>query len=646
VNSNHFNGDDSEVIPQSIFAKVTKSCISEPSLELPANSPGVYRENTANLNSVREWEWKRAVRYLCGWPTKISTGTASPRFFWAYVLWIAMLLAPSSLLASPCQDADLIVEHGHIVTMDLKQSIVTSLAIRDGKILAVGSDADLAACASSRTQIIDLRGQTVLPGLIDIHTHASEWAKGIVMGVIDLSYPDVRSMDDVVKAVGSRAKNSKPGAWIFGTEWDDAKLTEKRYITRQDLDPVSANNPVILTHISGHLLTLNSAAMKIAGVTKSSPNPQGGVIEHDASGEPTGVMKDMAMDLLLGRLGPIFPKEGRDVDAQAAKLVSERAAAVGLTSIHDINPTPGDIRGYEDAYQKGWLNIRVQVAPLVEKPEDADFIARMGAHTGFGNDHLKYGAVKMYADGGMGARTIAIYPPGVIGEPENVGLLRWKTEDMQKAEMTVAAAGWQIETHAIGDRAIDQVLDCYAAVIKQLNLKDARFRIVHAGISTPAIQKRLKELNVLVDGNPPFVYWIGSWFRKYGDDRMRWMYPAKSFIDNGIIEGAGSDVSVTPISPWWGIWAAVVRKEILTGEVIAPEERITIQQALTLYTRNGAYVGFEENQKGSLEPGKFADFIVIDRDVLSVPSDEIKDVKVRQTYIGGKLVYDGSGAGN
>ena len=550
-------------------------------------------------------------------------------------LTIGLLLLPLAAPAATCADADLLLTHGHIVTMAADEQIVSSMAVRDGRILATGNGDELAGCATRRTATLNLNGQTVLPGLIDIHTHAIEWTSGIVMGVIDAGYPTVKSIAEIVHAVENRVRQAKPGEWITGANWDDAKLTDRRYITRRDLDPVSPNNPVALMHESGHLLVANTAAMNAAGITRASEAPQGGVIEHDASGEPTGIMKDNAMDVFAS----FYPRPTRDINERAAKLVSERAAEVGLTTIHDINPPWDAIRGYQDALANGDLRIRVQMAPLVGSIADAEKLAAMGVHTGFGNDHLKFGAAKMFADGGMGARTIAIYPPGVIGEPNNLGVLRWKPEDMQKAHLIAARAGWQLETHAIGDRAIDETLDSYAAVMKTLSLKDPRFRIVHCGISTPAIQKRLKELHVLVDGNPPFIYWIGSWFVKYGPERIRWAYPAKSYIENGIIEGAGSDVFVTPISPWWGIWSAVVRREMESGQVFASEERITVQQALTLYTRNGAYVGFEEHDKGSLESGKLADFIVVDRDVLSVPSDQLKDVKVLSTYVAGKVIY-------
>jgi predicted amidohydrolase YtcJ len=247
----------------------------------------------------------------------------------------------------------------------------------------------------------------------------------------------------------------------------------------------------------------------------------------------------------------------------------------------------------------------------------------------------------MFADGGMGARTIAIYPPGLQENgKENLGLLLWSPEEMQKAHRILAKAGWQLSTHAIGDRAIDEVLTSYGAITRELGLKEPRFRIIHCGLSTPAILKRLRDEHVLVDGDPAFVYWIGSWFKKYGPERGRWAYPGKSYFDYGVIAAAGTDVPVTPISPWWGLWAAVERKELNTGQVLSPEERLSVLQALELFTRNPAHIGFEENKKGSLEVGKLADFIVIDRDVLAVPPEQLKDIQVLQTWVGGELVYE------
>ena len=559
----------------------------------------------------------------------------------AGIVLFATLWFPSAV-AQTCADADLVLRNGHIVTMDGARSVVSAMAVRDGRILALGNDDALAACASSRTQLLDLRRRTVLPGLIDVHTHVMEWAKSILSGEIDAGYPTVHSIAEIAQAVAHRAAALPQGQWIVGAGWDHSKLAEQRYITRQDLDTASPDHPVYLKHVSGHMGVANSAALRLANITKATHDPEGGVIERDASGEPTGILKDTAMGLIAG----ILPGDPPDIDVHAAQFISEKAAEVGLTTIHDIFISSDEMRGYQEARRRGWLKIRVQMSPRIGSIADAEKLAQMGVHTGFGDDLLKFGAAKIFADGGMGARTIAIYPPGVIGEPNNLGVLRWTPADMQKAHLIAARAGWQLETHAIGDRAIDEVLDSYAAVIQQLGLKDHRFRIVHAGISTPAVQKRLRELNVLVDGNPPFVYWIGSWFQKYGPERVRWSYPAKSYIENGIIEAAGSDVPVTPLSPWWGIWAAVVRRDLQSGQILAPEERISVEQALTLYTRNGAYAGFEEDRKGALEPGKLADFIVVDRDVLTVPADELKDVKVLQTFVSGRSVYDSLSAGH
>jgi predicted amidohydrolase YtcJ len=548
------------------------------------------------------------------------------------VLSLALAKSPGAEASSRCRDADFLVVHGKIITMKSGDGGAEAIAVRGKRILAVGSDAEVRSCAGEATRVVDLHGRTVLPGLIDVHTHALSWASQVVRGVLDLRYPNVRSIAEVRQLISQRVATVKAGEWILGSFWDDAKLDEHRYITREDLDAVSPNNPVYLTHVSGHLSVANSRALNLAGINKQTRNPQGGIVEKSVSGELTGVLKDNAQHLLETH----FPPEPPETQVRAARYVSDTALSVGITTIHDVG---GNMGAYQKAYQQGLMKMRVQLVPIVNNTKEAENLSSLGLHTGFGDEHVKIGAVKMFADGGMGARTIAIYPPGVNGEPSNTGLLIWKTEDMEKAQQMLAAQGWQLTTHAIGDRAIDQVLDSYAKVVRSLNLTAPRFRIVHCGISTPAIQKRLREQQVLVDGDPAFVYWIGSWFTKYGPERVRWAYPGKSYLDSGIIAGAGSDVPVTPLSPWWGIMSAVTRKEMLSGTVLAPEERLTVLQALALYTTNGAYIGFEEKDKGSLEPGKLADFIVIDRDILSIPPEDIKSVQVLDTYVDGNLVY-------
>jgi predicted amidohydrolase YtcJ len=557
------------------------------------------------------------------------------KFLWltAFLLIHPLTIRPG-IPSGECHDADLILRNGKIITMDATRSVVTSIAVRDGRILGVGSDPEIAACSNARTQIINLHGQTVLPGLIDVHTHALEWAKGLLRNDIDPGYPKVRSIAEILKLVSERSTSYPAGKWIIGAGWDESKLAEHRYITRKDLDAVSPNNPVWLEHFTGHLGVANSLALTLAHISRDSATPNGGIVDKDDLGEPTGVLKDNAQALVQS----VLPPDPADLALRSTRLVTEKALEAGLTSIHDIClPAPG-IRAYQSAHAKGWLKLRVQMAPLVSTIQDAEALANGGIYTGFGDDILKFGAVKMFADGGMAAKTIAVYEPAE-DEPGNFGLLIWKPEDMQRAHRLLATAGWQLETHAIGDRAMDEVLDSYQAVMKDLGLKEPRFRIVHAGFSTPPIQERLRDLRVLVDANPAFVYWIGAYFSKYGPQRVRWAYPAKSFFDNGIVAAGTSDVPVTPISPWWGIWASVERRELHTGQVLAPEERLKVLQALEMYTRNPAYIGFEENQKGSLETGKLADFIVVDRDVLSVPSEQLKDVHVLKTFVGGELVY-------
>jgi predicted amidohydrolase YtcJ len=239
----------------------------------------------------------------------------------------------------------------------------------------------------------------------------------------------------------------------------------------------------------------------------------------------------------------------------------------------------------------------------------------------------------------MAAKTIAVTPPGPVDDPTNLGLLGWETSNLVAAMKAVRAMGWQITAHAIGDRAIAQVLDALEASLGPAP-GDHRSRIVHCGVTTPALLDRIQRMGVLVDHNPPFTYWIGDWFRNYGPERVAMSYRGKSYEERGIVVSAGSDVGVTPLSPWWGIWSAVERKEYRTGEVLAPEERVDVRTALKWYTAGGAYGGFEEKEKGVLAPGRLADLIVLDRDPLTVSPAELKEVRVLASLVGGEVVHE------
>jgi hypothetical protein len=548
---------------------------------------------------------------------------------------VALALLTARATTQQTTDRETLFVGGHIYTGGLHPLFVTALLIRGDRILAVGQTDDLKKLAEPGVTTVDLHGKTVLPGLIDTHTHSMDWAVTIVRGQIDLRYPKVKSIAEVQAKIRERAQTLKPGEWIQGTGWDDSKFAENRYITRQEIDAAAPNNPVYLEHVTGHLGAANSAALKLAGIDASTKDPSGGIIDRDAAGQPTGIVKDNAMGLVES----ILPPPSHEDWVAAAAYVSKACSQVGLTSIHDVAMLAPAMDAYQDAQRRGLLHVRVEMAPLVTSEADVNALLYSGVHTGFGNDWLKFGAVKFFADGGMAARTIAIYPPGPVGDETNLGLLLWKPEELQRLQLKLAIAGWQISTHAIGDRAIDEVLDSYAKIAAALPDRDLRNRVIHDGVATPAIQKRLVEEHVYVDNNPPFVYFLGQHFEHYGPQRLRWAYPGKSYFDKGIVASGGSDVYVTPLSPWWGIWAAVVRKEQSSGEVLAPEERLTVQQAIQEYTYNGALAGFDEKNKGSLEAGKLADFIVIDRDIFTAPVDELKDVQVLSTWAGGVERY-------
>jgi predicted amidohydrolase YtcJ len=530
--------------------------------------------------------------------------------------------------------ADLVLVGGRIHAMDGRAQPAQALAVRGDRILALGTDAEVRAFAGPGTRVLDLGGRTVLPGLIDTHTHAFDACRARVSGWLDLGVPAVGSLAEAVARV-AQAPAGEP--WILGDRWDESKWPERRYLRRDDLDAVTGERPAYLEHVSGHAAVLNSAGLRRAGITRDTKDPVGGAIEHNAAGEPTGVVKDTAMGLALAHLPP--STFGPAERLATAARVSDEALAVGLTTLHDSALVPEGLRAYQEADAAGRLRVRVRAIPLIPADGADEAIAHLralGVHTGHGSAHLRWGAVKFFTDGGMAARTIAVTPPGPSADPANLGLLRWETPKLAAAMKAAHELGWQITAHAIGDRAVAQVLDALETALGPAP-GDHRSRIVHCGVTTPALLDRIARLGVAVDHNPPFVYWIGDWFRNYGEARAQSAYRGRSYEQRGIRVSGGSDFPVTPLSPWWGLWAAVERKEYRTGDVLGADEAVDARTALRWYTAGAAWSGFEEDDTGTLAAGRWADLIVVDRDPLAVPAAQIKDTRVLAVMVGGEV---------
>ena len=546
--------------------------------------------------------------------------------------------------------ADLVLLHGHIWTGEpyagpgrkaAPTRWVEGLAALNGRILAVGQDSEVQPYVGSDTRVIDLVGRFAMPGFIDDHVHFVDGSFQLLQ--VDLKLAPNES--EFVRLIGEKAKSLPHGRWILGGNWDEEAWPDAKLPTHELIDAVTPDHPVYLSRYDGHAGLANALTMKLAGVTRNTPNPLGGVIVRDANGEPTGVFKDEAQGL-IERVIP-NPSEAEFEEAIRAGLAEARR--LGVTSVEDMalgDQTPdgsftSEIRELRRAEIEGWLTCRFyEITPIEEWKRLAD----AGLSHGMGSDWLQLGAVKGFADGSLGSRTAWFFEP-YTDDANNRGVpqpLMSPPSRMEAAVHGANAEGIQTAIHAIGDRAVSEMLDIYAREGGP-DPRIHRFRIEHAQHMRPQDFKRFGELGIVASMQPYHAIDDGRWAEKrIGHDRARYSYAWRSMLDAGAPLAFGTDWPVAPLNPLLGIYAAVTRAT-LDGkhpEGWFPEQRLTVDEALRAYTQGSAYAAFAEQQKGTLAPGKLADVIVLSDDPFKIAPEKIRDVTVTTTIVGGRVVYE------
>jgi predicted amidohydrolase YtcJ len=507
-----------------------------------------------------------------------------------------------------------------------------ALAAYEGRIIYVG-DKDAAKESfpvGVKPKVVDLEGKTVLPGFIDSHMHLMS----LGLGLRNLSLSDVRSISELKDAVKAQAEKIREGEWILGRGWDQDFLRERRYPNRKDLDEASGGKPVYLTRSCGHLAVLSSKALEICGITRDTPDLDGGAIDRDQYGDPTGVLRETAMELAAH-----VPEPGMDTLLDTTKDAMNYLLARGTTSVH-TNDGYGGYSGvagtYRQAHEAG-IPLRIYWDLPVG---DLDEVVATPLRTGDGDDYFRIGAVKMFADGSLGGRTAALEEP-YNDDPSTSGILVTSEATLKEWVYRSHCLGMQVAVHAIGDRAARIALEAINDAQTRLPRASLRHRIVHAQISSPHLISEMKRVGVVADVQPKFVTTDVRWADERVGHRMRCSYAWRTMLRAGVPLAGGSDSPVEPPDALWGIYAAVTRKDMQGNPKSGfyPNERVPVSDAVHMFTLGGAYGAFEENDKGTLEPGKLADFVVLSEDPFLVRSDSLKDIQVLMTVVGGEVAY-------
>ncbi len=545
-------------------------------------------------------------------------------------LLLALPMLAQTPAINPHPAADLVILNGKVWTVDPAHPRAEAVAIVGERVAAVGTTAEIRSWIGPATRTINANGKSVLPGFIDAHVHFS--SGGAEISGVQLR--DAATPAEFARRIGEHARRLPKGEWILGGTWDHEQWGGT-LPTHEWIDKLTPDNPVFVSRYDGHMALANRPALRLAGVTRDTPTPPGGTIVKDAQGSPTGLLKDAAMALV----DRVIPEPSEEQRLRAIRAAMAEARRFGVTGIHDISSTE-DVRAYQKLAARGELTLRVYCITPIQQWEAP---ARAGILAGFGNQWIHLGALKGFADGSLGSTTALFFEP-YNDAPETSGLLNammLPEGNMLKMALGADRAGLQLAIHAIGDKANRIILDIYAEVEKQDGPRERRLRIEHAQHVRPQDFADFVRLGVIASVQPYHAIDDGRWAEKrIGHERCKTSYAFRAFLDQGARLAFGSDWTVAPLNPLLGIYAAVTRATV-DGKNPGgwfPEQKISLAKAIEAYTMGSAYAEFRENEKGSLAPGKLADVVVLGADLFAIPPEKIRDVKVRATLIGGKIV--------
>ena len=531
--------------------------------------------------------------------------------------------APTDTQSAP----DYVVLNARVLTIDNNMPQAEAFAVKGDRFVAVGATSDIRNLASSRTEIIDAEGMTITPGFIDAHSHPA----GAGVNELVQVNADLRSVSAIAGALRARADATPQGQWIRAFKYDDTKLSEGRPINRFDIDALVPDHPVAVSHRGGHTSVYNSMALAMAGVTSETPDPPGGRFYRDSNGALTGLVAGPARSVF----NSLIPSDStREQRKDGVKLITELMTKSGLTSVHQTGASRNDMLAYQDARAEGNMRFRMYLFPRGQLFND---LVNAGVRSGMGDEVFRIGAVKFTADGSASERTMRMSTP-FEGRPDDYGLLYMTEEEIHESVENAHRNDFQVAIHANGDVTIEMVLNAYQRVQELWPRNNPRHRIEHCSLVNPELLTRIKNLGVIPAPFYTYIHYHGNKWVEYGEEKMRWMFAHRSFLDYGIPVAPASDYTPGPYEPMMAIQSMVTRKDF-DGRIWGPNQRITIDEALRICTMNGAYASFEEDIKGSISVGKLADFVILADDPHDVDPDEIKNIEIVRTVVGGTTMY-------